>query len=433
MNWPRSAHSRIASGASRRERRIAGIPSGSEAEHLGSGFISLGLSVLGLAPAVLGLSIFAIPLAAARPRGASRRQLRRARARLDVVAGALGAAVPLPSDPLPADLVVDSVARRGRLVARTLVLSLPPFAIMSVGFLLTCWGILLRDSARSDSVPMIACVRVLVVALAYLLFLAAVVAIQRVVWNRYPRYFAAHSLLRTLEILLSLTADGAGVDVDKVREDGIATLGQSARYLRRLVGRRVPNMARAELVDVRQRAAELSAAVTSHQRVLTYGSREEIVAVVPMVARTLAALVEHRWPGPGPGPEPGPGPVENGNGAGGRDWNGDDVDRLQHELATIYTTAGSADPLLSPLGYGPERRPNIDHHSPAVAWHQIFHEFRQGAVVDPWPRLLAGALAARPANAVLVELARDHCVPLPPPGNTSRRLPVKPSWPRPFR
>ncbi len=150
--------------------------------------VSLGLSLMGLAPVLLAGSALLAPLASARPRGTRQRQQRRARARVARATGALAVRLDL----LPADRVVDVVAQRGRIVVRTHLMLSVPFAVMSIGFLLTSEGVLLRDFARSHGdVPLLTMSRVLVVMAAYLIFLAAAVGVQRSVWNRHPDLFAA--------------------------------------------------------------------------------------------------------------------------------------------------------------------------------------------------------------------------------------------------
>ncbi|WP_261562482.1 effector-associated domain EAD1-containing protein [Frankia tisae] len=321
------------------------------------------------------------------------------------MAGVAGALAARP-DLLPAERVVGVVARCDRIVVRTRLMLIVPFAVLSIGFLLTAEGVLLRDFARSHGdVPLVTMFRVLVAMEAYVLFLAAAVGVQRAVWNRHPDLFAAHQLLRAIEQMSTLRTDAAGtadghgdghgdaagrdgggdVDVGQVRQDVVAMLGQSARYVRRLIGRRLPFVGREELVDVRLRATELAQAISGHQKVLVYGSRDE--SMRPAVDRTFRP---------------------------------DDIELLRREVARIYTSSAAADQVLSRLEYPREQRPNIDYHRPDVAWQEIFHDLELGIVEDPYRRLLAGVFEMYNANLVLVDLAHRYDLPVP-----SRREPLR--------
>lgn len=408
--------------------------------------MSVGLFLVNLALILFVGSMLASPFASARPRGRRQRQQRRAHERVARALVALAAGPEL----LPASRVADVVAHRGRIVVRTHLMLIVPFAAMTIGTLLMAEGVLLRDFARSHGdVPALTMFRVLRVFAVYVLFLAVAVAVQQSVWNRHPDFFAAHHLLRALEQMALLRPDVAGldagrgdaasrsggdVDVDQIRQDVVATLGQSARYVRRLVGRRLPFVGRAELADVRRRAAELAQAISGHQKMVVYGSQQEIVALIPTVAETLAALVEQRLgdlPGAGSAEVAGrvrdvgqaglatAGPPARRPGEGvssptGRAFQPDDIELLRREIARIYPTSVAADQVLARVGYPREQRPNIDYHRPDVAWHAIFHDFEVGIVEDPYRRLLTGALETYGANVVLRDLARRYGVSVPP-------------------
>jgi hypothetical protein len=83
---------------------------------------------------------------------------------------------------------------------------------------------------------------------------------------------------------------------------------------------------------------------------------------------------------------------------------------LLQALARTFPTDSAAEAVLSFVGFGRERRPNLDAVPPASGWAEILDDCDRGAVRAPYRRLLAAALARYPYNAVFRELARRHDV-----------------------
>ncbi len=86
-------------------------------------------------------------------------------------------------------------------------------------------------------------------------------------------------------------------------------------------------------------------------------------------------------------------------------------DRFLRELARIYHTSVLASLVLDKTfpDYGRERRPNMDATRPIAGWNQILRDFDDGAVEEPYPRLLAVVLDEHPGNPVFGELAEKYC------------------------
>ncbi|SQD96481.1 effector-associated domain EAD1-containing protein [Parafrankia sp. BMG5.11] len=422
-------------GASPREGKIVELLAGFQAEVTGVTLVFLGKSTLQLAIILLGLSLAFVPFASSRPRSTRRRQQHKARVRVAAVASAMGT-TGLPS----ADQIVDHVAKRNKIVARTQVLLLPPIIVMLLGISVSLCGIILRDHARSpDGIPLSTLGSVFGLTAAFLIFFGASEGVRRWIWNQNPEFFATHHLLHAIELMLKLrpdaSADGGTMDISQVRRDIVAELGQAARYVRRLIGRRRPFVGPEELDNARERAAQLARAISSQQETVIYGSLAEIFPLVPAVSRSLAALVEQRF-----GDLPLSGGVrlpadadERTRGAhGGTDDNRtdgsgelphqsssgrfrpEDVDTFRREIAQVYTTTASAEPMLTRAGYPRERRPNIDYHHPEAAWEEIFRDLGNGIIEDPFRTLLASALESYPANPIFTELAHRYDVPVPP-------------------
>ncbi|OHV44806.1 effector-associated domain EAD1-containing protein [Pseudofrankia sp. BMG5.36] len=410
---------------------------------------------MGLAWTLLGVSFIFVPLASTRPRG---QRPRRQKGALDRIAAAT-AALSITPAPAPAFQIATDVARRGQIVTRTLLLVVFQFVLMSLGFITTSFGLILRESATSrDTIPLEVAARWFGLVAVYLLFIGISGGVQKSIRNQHPRFFAEHHLLRSLELISTLrqgTPDGSGgpVDVDQARQDLIAEFGVVATYLRRYIGRRRPFLGPEARGNARQRATEIARTMTAYQEVALYGSMEDIFSLAPEVWRSLVALAEQRLgdlPRVGGAPRSdevhkhglGVSPECDDDTATRLDeqpfrqrsgkFQPEDVDVLRRAMSRIYTTAASADPVLTGAEYPPERRPNIDYHRPETAWREIFKDLENGAVEDPYRRLLTCALESHPANPVLRELAIRYGLPvprnraLPRTGNPTPRF----RWPR---
>jgi WD40 repeat protein len=102
---------------------------------------------------------------------------------------------------------------------------------------------------------------------------------------------------------------------------------------------------------------------------------------------------------------------------------------LRAELARTYPSSAAADPVLSAIGFGRERRPSIDATTPFQAWNEILNELDRGVVADPYRNLLVEVLRYYPANRAFVGLAEKYGVvapPIPPPRPVDPEVPPQP-------
>ncbi|CAO5151002.1 putative Effector-associated domain-containing protein [Frankia sp. AiPs1] len=399
-------------------------------QRMGISLIPIGCSVIGLAFLALGLCAMLLRVPPERPRPASPKRLRRARARslaASMRLASLTTAPTHPVGPLPVELLASDVAWHDQLVGRSRLASLPPFLVMSLGFLVASTGVLLRGFATPGGPALDTAVGQAALVAVYLLFLALAVGLQRRWSNSHPRVFAVHHLLRTVELCLPLAesrsiagADVHGdgpVDIDLVRRHGVMALGQSSRFLYRMFGQRQPGLGAAELASVRRRATALERVVRGIQETFVSASSSEVIAAIPKISDFLSAVVNQRFtdlPGGHERDVAIDAPSEVGASASDSlpvGMRSDDMEVLRRELAELYPTSESADVLLTRIGYPRARRMSIDHHGSDEAWHGIFRALGQGAVADPYRRLLAGALAKDPTNSVLLALARRYDVP----------------------
>jgi hypothetical protein len=338
-----------------------------------------------------------------------------------------------------ADQISDDVARRGLIVTRTLLLLIFQFVLMSLGFIAAWAGVIIRDSrGLRDEIPFQQQARALTLIPLYLLFIGIAGGIQKSIRNRHPRLFAEHHLLRALELISTLrpgTAHGRRpVDVDQIRQNLVAELGAAATHLRRHIGRRRPRLDPTARDNARQRAAEVARTISGYQEAALYGSMEEVFSLATEIWRNLVALAEQRLgdlPRPAEAsrsseisehrhamsPESADSTATNPDDRPFQPRSGkflpEDVEALRREMSHIYTTAASAAPVLNGAEYPPERRPNIDYHRPETAWREIFKDLENGAVENPYGRLLACALEAHPANQILRDLASRYGLPVP--------------------
>lgn len=319
------------------------------------------------------------------------------------------------------------------------MLAVLPFFIISLGFFLLFCGLLLRGYVDSpENIPPKTAGRLLALTAIYLFFLGVSVGIQRWVWNRHPDLFAAHHLLCALELMLKLrpntSENGDSIDISQVRRHTVTELGQAAKYMKRMIGRRHPFVGPVELDNARKRATQIAGAISGYQETVIYGSLAEISPLIPAVSRSLAALVEQRFgdlprngaslpddPGEYEGGAPERNPDSRADSSGERphqppsgNFRPDDVDTFRQEMARIYISTADAEPVLTRAGFPRERRPNIDYHQPDVAWEQIFRDLENGIIEDPYRTLLARALESYPANPVFTELAHRYDLPVPP-------------------
>ncbi|KJE20825.1 hypothetical protein FF36_04873 [Frankia torreyi] len=81
---------------------------------------------------------------------------------------------------------------------------------------------------------------------------------------------------------------------------------------------------------------------------------------------------------------------------------------LLDTVASLFPTENHAGHLLHQVGLPRERRVGLESVAPIVGWSQIFAEFDNGVIFNPYRRLLAAALALYPYNPTLRNLARAN-------------------------
>ncbi len=381
------------------------IGTGSGGSAMASWLVFLGSSILQMAVVMIAMTMCFCPLAASRLWAVGRRQQRRARARVAAVdRGPNGGEVPWEDGLLVADL-----AERARFYARTKWLFYPPFVLSTLGAVLLVGGVFLRNTPPHGTTLLT--LKAFGIIGVYGVLCALQLLVRHGVWRQQPRIAAVHHLMAALERVLALRADGprSATDLDGVRLGAAADLGLAARYLRRMIGKKVPYVGGVERDNIRARSIELARQISRHQERLASGSRSEIIELAPVLASALGDLVEQRFNALVTNvsiiPEPGDGPP----------FTAQDLAGFRDEMARVHPTSAGGGRVLDAIGFPVELRPNIDNFTPLDAWGMIFHSLEHGVVPDPYRRLLAAVLRHHPANEVFRELAASHRVVAAPP------------------
>lgn len=330
------------------------------------------------------------------------------------------------------DRVVEVIAERGNVAARTNGILSVSFVIMFLGFAATMFGFLLQEFGRSNGAAPTSTVgwRILTFIALHLFLMIIFILFSSWTQRQHPEIFAAHHLLHALELIIKLLPDtpkkDRRSDVRIVRRDAAWTLQRSAKFIRKAVENDFQFLDQEGLDTARKREDRHSQVIRQYQRTLIYGSPQQIINLLPRIADTLSVISTH---GLAELPRHDTAAtetahVEEKSEQVSRDaaFHPDDIALFRGEMARIYTSTASADLVLTLAGYPRERRPDIGQQRPDIAWAAIFQDLEHGVIADPYCTLLSCALESYRANPTLVALAQRYNVAIPPPKGPATKI-----------